>query len=279
MGSINQLLFVKRHASELAGPFLEVGSKDYGNTQDLRSVFRGRGEYVGADIEAGPGVDVVLDFTRPFAEVDNQLAGRRFGTIFCLSVMEHCTQPFAMADNLTQLLLPGGKLCIAVPFAFQFHAYPSDYWRFTHEGIKILFPRLQFDLQKWHGGNFQNGRVQTAGQGTRTNQLRLKMAPPPRTFLAGCGGENAGLAGANRHLALVGRLSLRDVAHGSDDDWNCWVKRKNNTRRSIAYRQVYNPNVYYFYSSNAARMSSGSTSSTSSTLPRRLGRTKRSLPC
>jgi hypothetical protein len=157
MGSFNQLLFVKRHASELAGPFLEVGSKDYGNTQDLRSVFRGQGEYVGADIEAGQGVDLVLDFTRPFAEVDSQLAGRRLGTIFCLSVMEHCLQPFVMADNLTQLLQPGGKLCIAVPFVYQFHDYPSDYWRFTHEGVKVLFPRLQFDMLKCTAATSRTG--------------------------------------------------------------------------------------------------------------------------
>jgi hypothetical protein len=147
MGSTNQLLFVKRHAAKLTAPFLEVGSKDYGNTQDLRSVFRGRGEYVGVDLEPGPGVDAVLDLTLPFAEIDEQLGGRRFGAVFCLSVLEHCAQPFAMAENLTQLLAPGGKLCISVPFAFQFHAYPSDYWRFTHEGIKVLFPRLHFDLQ------------------------------------------------------------------------------------------------------------------------------------
>jgi len=145
MGSVNQLLFVKRHASELAGPYLEVGAKDYGNTQDLRSVFHGQGEYVGVDIEPGPGVDVVADFTRPFAEVDSRLGGQRFGTIFCLSVMEHCAQPLAMAENLTRLLLPGGKICISAPFAYQFHAYPSDYWRFTHEGVKLLFPRLHFD--------------------------------------------------------------------------------------------------------------------------------------
>ncbi len=157
MGSINQLLFIQKNASELAGPFLEVGSKDYGNTQDLRTVFRGRGQYVGADIETGQGVDVVLDFTLPFAEIDNRLGGRRFGTIFCLSVMEHCMQPFVMAENLTRLLLPGGKLCISVPFAYQFHAYPSDFWRFTYEGVKVLFPRLQFDLQKGAGATSRTG--------------------------------------------------------------------------------------------------------------------------
>lgn len=146
MGSVNQLIYIQRHAAELAGPYLEVGSKDYGDTQDLRSVFRGRGEYIGADLESGPGVDLVLDFTGCFADVDAQLKGRRFGTIFCLSVLEHCTQPFTMSENLTRLLRPGGKLCISVPFAFQFHGFPSDYWRFTHEGVKLLFPLLEFDL-------------------------------------------------------------------------------------------------------------------------------------
>jgi hypothetical protein len=147
MGSENQLIFVKRHAAEFTGPFLEVGSKDYGNTQDLRAVFEGQGEYIGADLESGQGVDVVLDFTKPFDEIDAKFANRRFGTIFCLTVMEHCTRPFDMAENLTRLLAPGGKLCISVPFVYQFHAYPSDYWRFTHEGVKVLFPRLEFDLQ------------------------------------------------------------------------------------------------------------------------------------
>jgi hypothetical protein len=157
MGSINQLLFVQHHASEMLAPFLEVGAKDYGNTQDLRSVVHGRGEYVGADIESGPGVDVALDFTQPFEEVDQQLGGRRFGTIFCLSVMEHCKQPFVMAENLTKLLHPGGKLCLAVPFVYQFHGYPSDYWRFTHEGVKILFPRLVFSPENGTAATSRTG--------------------------------------------------------------------------------------------------------------------------
>ncbi len=144
MGDRNQLLFIRRHADQLPGPFLEVGSKDYGNTQDLRSLFATRGEYLGVDMEAGPGVDLVLDLTNSLEQVDSRLGGRRFGTIFCLSVLEHCRQPFAMADNLTRLLRPGGKLCISAPFAFKIHAYPSDYWRFTPEGVRCLFPQLEF---------------------------------------------------------------------------------------------------------------------------------------
>ena len=144
MGDYNQTLFVSRHAEQFDGPFLEVGSRDYGSTQDLRTMFAAGGDYVGVDAVAGPGVDVVVDLTEQPEVIDAKLNSKRFGTIFCLSVLEHCRQPFRMAENLTRLLKPGGRICISVPFAWQFHAYPDDYWRFTHEGVKALFPKLEF---------------------------------------------------------------------------------------------------------------------------------------
>jgi SAM-dependent methyltransferase len=151
MGDANQLLFVQRNRARFKGPLLEVGSRDYGSTQDLRALFPGE-VYVGTDLSPGKGVDAVGDLTAPFADVDKLLGGRRFGTIFCLSVLEHCAQPFRMAENLTGLLKPGGVLCVSVPFAWQFHGYPSDYWRFTHEGVRQLFPQIDFDLTQ--GGAF-----------------------------------------------------------------------------------------------------------------------------
>lgn len=145
MGDVNQRLFVQRHCDRLSGPYLEVGSKDYGSTQDLRSLVGAGEPYVGVDLEPGPGVDMVLDLAGDFALIDARLGGRRFGTVFCLSVLEHCRQPFTMADNLTRLLAPAGAVCVSVPFAWKFHGYPSDYWRFTHEGVRLLFPHLAFD--------------------------------------------------------------------------------------------------------------------------------------
>lgn len=144
MGDLNQLLFIERHAPLLDGPYLEVGAKDYGSTQELGSVLRNPGRHVRVDLEPGERVDVVLDLTLPFDQIDGALGGERFGTVFCLSVLEHCTDPFGMAENLTRLLRPGGRICISAPFAWRFHGYPSDYWRFTHEGVKQLFGQLDF---------------------------------------------------------------------------------------------------------------------------------------
>ncbi|MEM1061960.1 MAG: hypothetical protein AAF907_03640 [Planctomycetota bacterium] len=148
MGDRNQHLFVEANRDRFVGPFLEIGSKNYGSTQDLRAIMGGPDDYVGLDMADGDGVDIVLDLTRPFEEIDAALGGKRFGTVFCLSVLEHCAQPFAMADTLTRLLTDGGVLCVSVPWAWQFHGYPSDYWRFSHEGVKLLFPALTFDATR-----------------------------------------------------------------------------------------------------------------------------------
>ncbi len=146
MGDNNQLMYIKKFEKELVGPFLEVGSKDYGARQALRSIFSDKDTYIGADMLEGSGVDVLLDFTDDFEVIDKKLKGVRFGTIFCMSVLEHCEQPFKMAENLTALLKPGGKVCLSVPFAWKFHGYPSDYWRFTPEGVEKLFPKIKFNI-------------------------------------------------------------------------------------------------------------------------------------
>jgi len=148
MGDINQLEFIKKFKEQFEGPFLEVGSKDYGSTQDLRCLFAHKCKYVGVDVEEGRGVDIVLDLTKDFKEIDNVLGSERFGTIFCLSVLEHCEQPFKMAQNMMSLLKDNGRIVISAPFSWKIHGYPSDYWRFTPEGIKKLFAEIEFEPKK-----------------------------------------------------------------------------------------------------------------------------------
>lgn len=148
MGSPNHMTWISKHKDNLNGPILEIGSKDYGNTENFRVLIEDGSEYVGVDMSAGKGVDLVLDLTLEFEEISRQLGGKRFGTIICLSVLEHCEQPFKMAENITRLLKDDGCVFISAPFSWRFHGYPSDYWRFSHEGIKKLFPKIAFDNSK-----------------------------------------------------------------------------------------------------------------------------------
>jgi len=62
-----------------------------------------------------------------------------------MNVLEHCKNPFKMCENIIKLLNKNGKLFISVPFSWRIHNYPSDYWRFTFEGIKVLFPNINFN--------------------------------------------------------------------------------------------------------------------------------------
>lgn len=144
MGDTNQLIYVQKYAEDFEGPYLEIGSKDYGNTQDLRSLFSGKGQYIGIDMLSGAGVDIVVNMTEEFEKIDELLGKKRFGTIFCLSVLEHCDQPFKMAENMTRLLKEDSSVVVSAPFCWKLHGYPSDYWRFSPDGIRKLFPAISF---------------------------------------------------------------------------------------------------------------------------------------
>ena len=155
MGDLSQLDFIKKNIKKFKEPYLEIGTR-YSLIWEIRKLFS-NSEYIGVDMENGPEVDVVLDLTKDFNIVEKILNQKRVNTVFCLSVLEHCSNPFMMAENITKLLNRNGVLYVSVPFSWKFHAFPSDYWRFTPEGIRILFPKIVF--------NFENSNMATSDIG------------------------------------------------------------------------------------------------------------------
>lgn len=62
--------------------------------------------------------------------------------IICLAVLEHVENPFQAVNEIYRTLKTGGYSLIYVPFLFYYHAdegYYRDYWRFTKDGIDLLF--------------------------------------------------------------------------------------------------------------------------------------------
>jgi SAM-dependent methyltransferase len=139
MGDANQRLFLQRHLPRVDGPVIEIGSKDYGSTASFRDLYRGV-DYVGADLEAGTGVDVVVDLTHGLGA----LPEGRFALVICCSVLEHTPRPWVMAENLIRLLRPGGVLYLSVPWVWRYHAYPDDYFRFSPRAVEALFPAFEW---------------------------------------------------------------------------------------------------------------------------------------
>lgn len=138
MGDINQSIFGKAHIKGNPARILEVGSKNYGSTTTFRDFFRGC--YIGVDVSPGDGVDAVIDLTND----TGALAYNFFDLVICCSVLEHVPHPWKMAENITKLTAHRGQLFVSVPWTWRFHPYPSDYFRFSPEGIKAIFPGFEW---------------------------------------------------------------------------------------------------------------------------------------
>jgi hypothetical protein len=146
MGDVNQIEWVRRHIDRARPPFLEIGSKNYGAvSMDYRTLFAGRGQFLGTDMEAGDGVDVVADLTADFDKLPQPLRTTKFRTILCMSVMEHVRDIYKFATNFRRLLADDGIAFVSVPWVWRFHGYPSDYWRFSPEALKFLLEPLVLD--------------------------------------------------------------------------------------------------------------------------------------
>ncbi len=146
MGDINQFAWIKKHKNLIKGPVLEIGSKHYSKDVSInyRSLCEGL-QYIGTDMQAGNNVDVVIDFTDDLDKIRKQLNVPTIGTVICCSVLEHVNDVFKMSQNISKLMEKGSILFVSVPFSWKFHGYPSDYWRFTPEGLKYLFREFEFD--------------------------------------------------------------------------------------------------------------------------------------
>ena len=92
---------------------------------------------LGVDMLPGDGVDRVLDLEEPLPDDIGT-----FSHVECLSVLEHSRRPWKLAANLQRLLRDGGTFHVSAPFVWRVHGYPSDYFRFTREGVRSLFDRI-----------------------------------------------------------------------------------------------------------------------------------------
>jgi SAM-dependent methyltransferase len=138
-------------ANVFAGPVLELGTGYGGET--CRAIVEASGlEYLGTDVEEGPGVDIAANFEK--AGDMAALAGRGpFGAVLILNVLEHTFEPIRVLDNARTLLKPGGALVVLTPAVWPLHSYPIDTWRILpdfyqeyarRKGMRLLRDRFDF---------------------------------------------------------------------------------------------------------------------------------------
>ena len=96
-----------------------------------------RPDAITLDVEDAPGVDVVGDAHHlPFADAT-------FDYVWSSAVLEHVRDPFRVAAEIVRVLKPGGVAIVQVPFLENVHNWPDDYYRYTPNGLRVLFRELE----------------------------------------------------------------------------------------------------------------------------------------
>jgi SAM-dependent methyltransferase len=151
--------FIRKHARNVKGPVLEVGSRDInGGVRDLLP----KTGYVGIDLVAGRGVDHVVD-VRDFEHET------KFQTVVCCEVLEHHPNPDQLIVAMSEHLLKGGTLLITA-------AGPT---REPHSGIDGGHVRDEEhyanidpdDLREWLSG-FSKVEIDEQGDDVRAKAVK-----------------------------------------------------------------------------------------------------------
>lgn len=125
---------------------LEIGSRvvSPGN-KGQRPFFSRASSYTGFDYYSDENTDVVGDAHKLSQYFSNQ----RFDAVFSISVFEHLAMPWVAALEINKVLEIGGITFHHTHFAWLPHERPWDFWRFSDDGLKVLFsPALGFEVMK-----------------------------------------------------------------------------------------------------------------------------------
>ncbi len=113
---------------------LDVGAQDINGS--LRGCAPGEAVYVGVDMVAGKGVDIVLDDPHALPFPDGQ-----FDAVVSTSCFEHDPMFWVTFLEIVRVTKDGGHVYINVPSNGWYHQHPVDNWRF--------YPEAGVSLRDW----------------------------------------------------------------------------------------------------------------------------------
>ena len=81
---------------------------------------------------------IVLDYDNG-VDLLKPVKGEKFDAGITMDLLEHTTNPPVVAKNISDSLKSGAFLFVTVPFVWELHNYPGDYFRFCPQGLVVMF--------------------------------------------------------------------------------------------------------------------------------------------
>ena len=121
---------------------LEVGSIDINGNLRSTVMVLGPREYIGVDIEAGKGVDIVCGAE----DILERFGKESFDAVISTEMLEHVRDWKRVVSNIKNIVRPGGIILLTTRSrGFKYHGFPFDFWRFEDEDMKNIFS--DFEIQ------------------------------------------------------------------------------------------------------------------------------------
>ena len=126
--AVERIVAEFRAANSLSGIVIDLGAGD----TPYKQLFEGPGtSYISCDLAEGPGIDVVLDANG----VANEIASGEARCVVSFQVLEHVWDLDSYLGECRRLLCQGGKLLLSTHGTWLYHPHPTDYRRWTRDGL------------------------------------------------------------------------------------------------------------------------------------------------
>jgi len=102
--------------------------------------------YRGADLAGNPDADLTLA-----ADGSIPLADESVGIVLSSQVLEHVVSPTHYLAEARRVLKPNGLLVLSTHGVWQFHPDPTDFWRWTSDGLRKIVDEAGFEIVDWRG--------------------------------------------------------------------------------------------------------------------------------
>jgi len=129
---------LKKHCPELTGEVIDLaggGKNNYFACLNLKNAL-----YRNTDIKQKPGVDLVLDLTKPLP-----LESGSFNSALLFNCLYIFEKPVDVLREIHRILKKDGKFLLITPFVFNEAPEPNDFWRFTSQGLQEILRKAGFE--------------------------------------------------------------------------------------------------------------------------------------